>query len=137
MKRFFTAALSAFLFTILFSWIFYEPRTQSEDNVYHFGFSEIFNIIIIYVGPVYFLAGIPLSIFIDKLVPKLNKNKKLGQYFWGLGLYSLAGIMVGIIFLIIFQKILLPFLICCFVASNIYYHLLLLVSKFNKNVVLT
>ncbi len=131
MKRLLTAALSAFLFTILFSWIFYEP--QIEPGVYHFGFSETFNILIIYVLPIYFLAGIPLSFFIDKLVPKLNKGTKLGHYFWGLGLYSLAGLIIGIIFLFIFQKIMLPFLICCVVASSVYYHLLLLVSQFNKN----
>jgi hypothetical protein len=76
MKRLLTALLSAVLFATIFSWISYVPSSQREPNVYYFGFSETFAFVIIYAGPVYFLVGLPLSIFIDKLVRKFYRKSK-------------------------------------------------------------
>ena len=134
MKRFITAALSAVLFAAIISWFFFVPSSQRELNVYYSDFLEMFTLAIIYAGPVFFLVGLPLSIFIDKLVAKFNKSLKWTRYFFGLGLYSLAGILFGVVFLSIlnpniYLEDVIPFSICCFIASNIYYHLLLAVSK--------
>ena len=98
MKRFLTAALSAILFATIFSWFFFVPSSQREPNVYYSGFSETFTLVIIYAGPVFFLVGLPLSIFIDKLVAKFNKSLRWARYFFGLGLYSLAGILLVLLF---------------------------------------
>ena len=135
MKRFLTAALSA-IFATIFSWFFFVPNSQREPNVYYSGFSETFTLAIIYAGPVFFLVGLPFSIIIDKLVGKFNESLKWTRYFFGLGSYSLAGILFGVVFISIlnpniYLEDVISFSICCFIASNIYYHLLLSVSKIN------
>ncbi len=133
-KRLLTVILSVILFATIFSWFFFVPSSQREPNVYYFGFFETFTFVIIYAGPVYLLAGLPLSIFIDKSVAKIQRTSKWKCYFFGLGLYSIAGALVGVILLILLNQNanlfdIIPFSICCLLASNIYYHLLLLVSK--------
>ena len=85
----------------------------------------------------YFLVGLPLSIYIDKLIDGSKRKTKWAKYFVGLGLYSLVGILVGVIFLIIlsqntYQLEVISFSIHGIVASNIYFHLSLLLSKINK-----
>lgn len=137
MKRFLIILLSSILFATLYSWISYVPSSQREPNVYYFGFFETFAFVIIYAGPVYFLVGLPISIMIDKLVGNFNRNSKWVIYFIQLGLYSLAGILVGFIYLLVsFRGIYLAevisFSILGFVASNLYFHFLLLVSKMQK-----
>jgi len=138
MKRFLTTALSVVLFATIYSWISYVPISQRESNVYYFGFFEVFIFVVIYAGPIYFLVGLPLSIFIDKLIKKFNRRAKLARYFIGLGLYSLVGILVGLVFLIIASQDLnrmdvTSFSIYGFIASNFYFHLSLLLSKIIKN----
>ena len=139
MKRFLTVVLSVVLFATIYSWFFYVPSSQREPNVYYFGFSETFIFVIIYAGPVYFLVGLPLSIFIDKLIGKTKRNSKWAMYFVGLGLYSLVGTLVGFILLIIFsqniniyQLEVISYSICGFIAANFYFHLSLLISKINN-----
>ncbi|QGH35513.1 hypothetical protein GI584_16290 [Gracilibacillus salitolerans] len=137
MTKFLTAALSVIIFATIFSWISYVPSSQREPNVYYFGFLETFAFVIIYAGPVYFLIGLPLSIFIDKLIKNSTGKTKWQKYFVGLGLYSLVGTLVGVIFLIIFsqniyQLEVISFSIYGIVASNIYFHVSLLISKINK-----
>jgi len=94
MKRLLTVVLSVVFFATIFSWVSYVPSSQREPNVYYFGFLETFTFVIIYAGPIYFLAGLPLSIVIDKLMDKSNRKSKWAKYFVGLGLYSLFGILV-------------------------------------------
>ncbi|MGY4793831.1 hypothetical protein ACVNNN_02420 [Lysinibacillus fusiformis] len=136
MKRFLTGVLSTILFAAIFSWFSFVPNSQREPNAYYSSFSETFSLVIIYAGPVFFLVGLPLSIFIDKLVANFNKSLKWTGYLFGLVLYSLAGILFGVVFLSILNQDIyledvIPFSICCFIASNIYYHILLSVSKIN------
>ncbi len=137
MKRLITAVLSIILFAGLFSWISYVPISQREFNVYYFGFLETFIFVIIYAGPIYFIAGIPLSIFIDKLIKKLNRKSKWGKYIAGLGLYSVFGILVGVILILFSQSWTMYFEVFYislygFIASIIYYHVLLLISTVSK-----
>ena len=138
MKRFLTALISVVLFATIFSWISYTPSSQREHNAYYSGFFEIFILVFFYAGPVYLLAGLPLSFFIDKLIGKTKSNSNLTRYFIGLGLYSFVGTLVGLIFIILFtqnvyrlSEIILHS-ISGFIASNIYYHLSLLISKINN-----
>lgn len=134
MRRVVTALLSTILFAIIYSWMFYVPSSQREPNVYYFGFFETSIFVIIYTAPVYFLVGILVSILIDKLVGNVDRNSKWKLYFIQLGLYSLAGILVGFIYLIIFSDSIYLvevsyFSLFGFAASNLYFHLLLLVRK--------
>ncbi|WP_251403050.1 hypothetical protein, partial [Ureibacillus chungkukjangi] len=65
---------------------------------------------------------------IDNLAGRFIITSKLLRYFISLGIYSLTGIVIGAILLIIVnQNIYFPFLICCFFASNIYLLIFLLV----------
>ncbi|WP_066074648.1 hypothetical protein [Neobacillus soli] len=137
MKRLLTVALSVVLFATIFSWVSYVPSSQRESNAYYFGFLETFILVIIYAGPVYFLVGLPLSIFIDKLIEKSNRKSKWAKYFFGLGLYSLIGTLIGVIFPIIFgqnifQQEVISLSIYGIAASNFYFHLSLLIPKIIK-----
>src|SRR5699024_11453040 len=134
MNSFLIVIFSVVLFATVYSWVSYVPISQREPNVYYFGFFETFIFVIIYAGPIYFLAGLPLSVFIDKLIGRFNEKPKLVRYFIGLGLYSLVGTLVGLIFLIIASQNLyrmefISFSIYVFVASNFYFHFWLLISK--------
>jgi len=135
MKRFLTVVLSIIIFATIFSWVSYVPSSQREPNVYYFGYSETFILGVIYSAPAYFLVGLPLSIFIDKLIEGSKRQTKWGKYFVGLGLYSLVGILVGFIFLFIFFGQAVPnsyHSLGGIIASNIYFHLSLLISKINE-----
>ncbi|WP_438317071.1 hypothetical protein [Sporosarcina sp. FA9] len=137
MKRFLIAVLSIVLFATLLAWVSYTPSVQREPNVYYFGFLETSFFVVIYAGPVYFLAGIPLSVLIDKLIGKTKSNSRWTRYFVGLGLYSSIGAFVGFIFPILLTEnidwrgIISYSLYGC-IAANFYYHVLLLVSKINE-----
>ncbi len=137
MKRFLIAVLSIVLFATLLACVSYTPSVQREPNVYYFRFLETFFLVVIYAGPVYFLAGIPLSIIIDELIGKTKSNSRWTRYFFGLGLYSLVGAFVGFIFPILLTENIdwrgiIPYSIYGCIAANFYYHVLLLVSKINK-----
>ncbi|MDX8046260.1 hypothetical protein SH601_09675 [Gracilibacillus sp. S3-1-1] len=139
MAKFLTVVLSVIIFATVFSWISYVPSSQREPNVYYFVFLETFAFVVIYTGPVYFLVGLPLSIFIDKLIKKSTEKTRCPKYFIGLGLYSLVGSLVGVIFLVVFiqniyQVEVILFSIYGIVASNIYFHVSLLISKINKKI---
>lgn len=140
MKRLLTVVLSVVLFASIYSWFSYVPSSQREPNVYYFGFFETFMFVVIYAGPVYFLVGLPLSIYIDNLIAKTNSNSNWARYFVGLGLYSFTGTLVGIIVLLIFSQSMdvyqldvISFSIYGLIASNFYYHLSLLILKINNN----
>src|SRR5690625_664983 len=96
-KRLLTAAFSAILYTIVFSWFFFVPDSQRDPDVYYHSFLNIFIHMIIGVVPVFFLIGLPLSIFIDKVTEKFNTNSKWARYFVRLGLYSLTGLLSGVV----------------------------------------
>lgn len=136
-KRFLTTVVSATLFAIIFSWFLLVPVDQREPNVYYSSFLESFFITIILVIPVFILVGLPLSILIDKFVKKFIKNLNWASYLVGLGLYSLVSLLFGVVIMNLFNKSIflgdvIPLPIGCFVASTIYYHLLLLVTKISR-----
>lgn len=137
MKRFLAALLSTILFATIFSWVSYVPSSQQEPNVYYFGFFEISVFVIIYTAPVYFLVGLPISILIDKLVVNVARDSKWTLYFIQLGLYSLAGVLVGFLYLLVFSGSIylegfISFSIYAIVASNLYFHMFLLVQKLSR-----
>ncbi|MYL60102.1 hypothetical protein GLW20_21545 [Virgibacillus halodenitrificans] len=134
MKRLLTTILAIIIFATLLSAISYVPSSQREPNVYYFGFLETFLIVVIYSGPVYFLVGLPASIFIDKLARRLGKHYGWKKYFIQLGLYSLAGVLAGFVFSLFYggtisSEEVLPLSILGVAAAIIYFHVSLLVSK--------
>ncbi|WP_047979536.1 hypothetical protein [Ornithinibacillus contaminans] len=139
MRKLLSAALSTILFAIIISWIFHTPRSQQNPNDDFFGFSVLVNVILLYTGPVYFLAGIPISILIEKLVHRNYNYSRLGRYFIQLGLYSFFGVLVSSLSLIVSFSLNfnlsdhLSLSLYGILASTIYFHLLLLLNTVNKN----
>lgn len=138
-KRFLVMALAIILFAVGFSWISYTPSSQREPNTYYSGFFETFFLVIIYAGPLYLFAGTPLSILIDKLIRKFDRKSKWEKYLFGLGMYSLAGGVVGILFVMIGGTIGWNQLMFCsivgLIASNLYFHLSLLSKNNNDSII--
>ncbi|WP_201777914.1 hypothetical protein [Ornithinibacillus contaminans] len=137
MRRFLTVLLAIIVLAAFLSWILYVPHSQRYPNGYYFGFFETIIIVIIYATPIY-IAGLPISIGIDRLLAKINNSSRLLRYVLGLSLYSLAGLLVSVILLILFDQNIytleiVPFALCCVVASNLYYHLFMLVSRIKRN----
>lgn len=138
MERIITASLSVLLFTTIYSLIAYTPDSYREANVLYFGFFDIFLFVIIYAGPVYFIAGVPISMLIDNFIEKSIRHSKVAKYLAGLGMYSLSGAFVGIILVFIFNGGLkfnlvdvIPNLIYGLISALIYFHLSLLLLRFN------
>lgn len=138
--RLLTVALSMLLFATIFSWLSYVPTSQREPNVYYFGFIETFIFVIIYSGPVFVLVGLPFSIIMDKLIEKSNRHSSWAKYLFGLGLYAFVGAIVGISYHIIifspnnYNLEVITFAIYGIIASSIYFHLSLLISKIIKKI---
>lgn len=135
MERILTAAISTLLFSIIYSWVTYIPISHQEDNVYYFGFFEIFIFCIIYVGPLSFIAGIPVSILIDNFIEKVKVKSKAIVYLIGLFLYAVAGALIGIILVVLFNGDLnfslidiVPLLSYGIMVAILYFHLSLLIS---------
>lgn len=56
-----TTLVSILVFAILYSWNAYIPHAEREPDTYYFGFWETAIFVILYAGPIYLVAGIPLS----------------------------------------------------------------------------
>ncbi|KAB2336829.1 hypothetical protein F7731_10830 [Cytobacillus depressus] len=140
LERLSTMALAVVLFAVAFSWVSYVPSSQREPNTYYFGFFETFVFVIIYAGSLYLIAGMPLSVLINKLIRKSNGKSKWERYYIGLGMYSLAGAIVGALFIVFSGDIhwngFTLALMWGFAASNLYFHLSLLISKINRGSIL-
>ncbi|SEH50787.1 hypothetical protein SAMN05192559_101892 [Halobacillus karajensis] len=131
MNRFLTAVFSSICFATLLAVVSYVPSTQREPNIYYFSFLETFIFVILYAGSVFILAGIPLSILIDKLVGRYRNLSKWALYLVKLGAYSFTGVVVGLLyFIMVFQnfKGVISFSLYGCLASNVYFHFLLLLT---------
>ncbi|SFQ40054.1 hypothetical protein [Salibacterium halotolerans] len=133
MKKLSVAAGSSLIFAAIFaaigSWLSYVPNSQREPDIYYPTFFDEFRFALIFAGPVFFLIGIPLSIIIDRK----GRSKPL-RYFVLLGLYSVVGLLIGTFYYVMFFTALYPsagilFAILGFFASNLYFHLLLGITK--------
>lgn len=138
MKRFITTLLSTVLFAVLYAGIFYVPSSERVPTVYYFGFWETFVFVVIYAVPFYLIGSIPISIFLDRCIEQIKNKSKRSPYFIGLGIYGLAGSGVGLLSLILFYDGLdiwglLTLAFIGIIASMIYYHLSLFISKINDD----
>ncbi|MEH6937532.1 hypothetical protein V7056_06690 [Bacillus sp. JJ664] len=136
LKRIIVASVAAIIFSLIFSFLDYVPVSQRINGTYYFGFFETFIIILIYSSPIYFVAGIPLSIGIEYWHQKYSFNSKYTSYIVKVGMYSIVGMIVGALFYILISqgvsKILysqvFEYILLGLIASNVFYHLLLLMN---------
>lgn len=129
-KRIGLTALSTAIFALLLASFSFVPASQREADTYYFGFFEVFLFAVLYAGPVYFLAGIPISFLIDKKMKMLGGTSNWKRYVLHLAFYSIAGALAGIIFLVLLSlnsqphaEELAGFALFGAAASNIYFHL--------------
>ncbi|MFS1515867.1 hypothetical protein V1503_04995 [Bacillus sp. SCS-151] len=90
------------------------------------------NLLIVYI-PMYIIAGIPSSLLIEKIYRNKNFSSTIKKYLMVLGLYILAGGLIGNIFFILtsmgnITKYLF-LVILCIISSLVFYHISLLIGK--------
>src|SRR5690625_3345078 len=98
-RRLLIVALSVIVFAIIFHWLMYITNPSELPKEYYFSFYESFFFSLFFVGPVYLILGLPVSIVIDLFIAKLTNYSRWLYYLYGLLSYSIAGILVGFIFL--------------------------------------
>ncbi|WP_376869625.1 hypothetical protein [Bhargavaea changchunensis] len=59
--RFIAAIASSVILTALLSSLLYTPKDELEHGVYHFGWTELFIINVMYIAPIYLTLGIGVS----------------------------------------------------------------------------
>jgi hypothetical protein len=125
-KRIVVALTSSFIFSLFFSLISNTPESQRSPDTYYFGLA------IIYVTPIYFLIGIPISLVIDNWL-----KQKRNSYLLRLGLYSISSLIPSIIFIVLLNSgsglpplegILINWLLSL-IASNLFLHILIILEK--------
>ncbi|MFP9128905.1 hypothetical protein [Niallia sp. BSM11] len=140
MYRFLTAALSVIIFGLFYAWFSYVPVANQNEDVLYFSFFDIFLFFFLIAGPIYFIAAVPTSIFLDNLLLRVTSTSKMLNYCIGIGLYSIAGAILGFFYVIIYNennnKFVLreeyPYIVCCLAAALLYYHLSLLLTPILK-----
>lgn len=127
------ALTSSFAFSMFFALISYTPESQRRPDTYYFEVWETFFLGIIYVTPIYFLIGIPISLVVDHLLKHKTKI-----YLIRVGLYSISSLLPSLILLILFSSgsgshsltgFLLNWLISLF-AANLFLHILIVLEIF-------
>jgi len=130
LKLFATAFLSSLLFGILFG-IFIIIENYYEISAYD-NMVGGFTIGSLFSFPFYLTVGILFSYLIFWITSKVNPNK---PYIFGLLMYSLLGLIVGVVLLPrgTFGILnILYFLGLGLLATNIFYHVLLLINVVAK-----
>ncbi|USK62372.1 hypothetical protein [Peribacillus asahii] len=124
-----TAVLSSVIVSFLSSWYQYAFQTkQHQDALSSFYDDLVYGLI--YLTIIYVIIGIPIATFIDR--------SKSSTYLSKLILFSLSGVLVGVLVsvLLVFEGF--PFLITPyfsilgFVCSNVFLHIYIILTK-NRN----
>ncbi|MFA1511877.1 hypothetical protein ACDN41_21860 [Priestia aryabhattai] len=131
-----TSLLSTAIFSAVYGIISLTPESEKEPNIYYFSFTDTFVFTFMYTLPVYIVIGIICSYLIDMLAHNRHTRK---MYLSKLLMYSLAGIVPGLAFYFLFEGIQLDYQLLFYffalgiLASNTFYHVLLLINKvFNR-----
>ena len=85
--------VSALTLSLMYTYI--SQLNQNTDLAWYYPIESTFLMGFILLILIYFLIGIPLSLFIDMYIPKRNYSRKL------LFTYSLFGVLLCILFLLI------------------------------------
>lgn len=126
-------SLHHLLFRCFLHFFSYTPESKRSPDTYYFEVWETFIFGIIYVTPIYFLLGIPISIIIDNLLKRRTKS-----YLLRVVLYSFSSLIPFLILIFLFSSdfgahtlsgILLNWLLSLF-AGNLFLHILIVLEKF-------
>lgn len=100
-KKMLSALVSAFLLSLTLALLNYTPVS---DRLAHHGYESFTGLLIIYLlfaTPVFLLGSIPVSYLIDRLNQKMTGQQR---YVKNLAFYMIAGLMVGLLFLVIISE---------------------------------
>lgn len=78
MVRLIAAIASSIILTALLSSLIYTPIDEVEPGVYHFRWTELFIINVMYIAPIYLTLGIGVSWTVDQYIR--GKFRKLQAY---------------------------------------------------------
>ncbi|MDV2582897.1 hypothetical protein [Alkalibacillus haloalkaliphilus] len=125
--RFLSAVLSAFMVAFIYVLVAFISN-PADDPI----FFELFVITLLITGLIYLIAGIPISIYIDRSIKKLRTSWQ--RYIAGVCSYSIAGAFIGALVHILFgQEVelnaIMGMALYGTVAANIYYHVQLWMKK--------
>ncbi|MBA4533217.1 hypothetical protein [Brevibacillus halotolerans] len=98
LHRIFAGGVTAMLFCLVVAVAEYTPMIARKPNTYYFPFVTLLIIYLMYSIPIFLLIGIPCTILIDFITNRMGISNKSKLYFVHLGLYSLAGISIALIF---------------------------------------
>ncbi|MCR8984676.1 hypothetical protein NW801_06205 [Brevibacillus laterosporus] len=98
LHRIFAGVVTAILFCLVVAVSEYTPMIAREPNTYYFPFITLVIIYLVYSIPIFLLIGIPCTILIDLITNRMGISNKSKLYFVHLGLYSLAGISIALVF---------------------------------------
>ncbi|MDF9410594.1 hypothetical protein E1B06_02500 [Brevibacillus laterosporus] len=98
LHRIFAGVITAMLFCLVVAVAEYTPMIVRKPNTYYFPFITLVIIYLVYSIPIFLLIGIPCTILIDFITNRMGISNKSKLYFVHLGLYSLAGISIALIF---------------------------------------
>ncbi|MDX8363529.1 hypothetical protein SLH48_22435 [Cytobacillus sp. IB215316] len=121
-QKFVVGIISSICLSLLLAILTYTPTSE--------------NLLILYLNytiPMYIIAGIPSSLLIEKIYRNKNFSSTIKKYLMVLGLYILAGGLIGNIFFILtsmgnITKYLF-LVILCIISSLVFYHISLLIGK--------
>ena len=132
--KFITAVCATFVFAILYSWYMYVPQAEREASTYYFGFWEVIIFVVIYAGPIYLIAGIPLSYGGDKILQRFGHAAAWVRWSLGILVYACLGalaalITIPILFTVPIYSEILWFVAMGSIAATVFYLIQLLLQR--------
>lgn len=133
-----SALLTSLCLCLLLAFMEYTPGHERDEHTYYFTFFSLVNIYAIYAVPITIVAGIPLSLLIESIDKKIFIRSKVKRYFMQVGLFTLAGITVALIFLLtnsgnVLHRVFdLDRYLIFIIPSLLFYHISLVIRFINK-----
>jgi hypothetical protein len=133
-----SALLTSLCLCLLLVFMEYTPGHERDEHTYYFTFSSLLMIYLIYAVPITIVAGIPLSLLIESIDKKIFIRSKVKRYFMQVGLFTLAGITVALIFLLmnsgnVLHRVFdLDRYLIFIIPSLLFYHISLVIRFINR-----
>ena len=134
-----SALITSFFICMLLAYMEYTPMNERSGDTYYFSYFSLVTIYLFYAVPITFFLGIPFSFLIEFISGKLFVRSKVKKYFLSICLYSLAGVVTGLLFFMInsgtfFIRVSnLYSLVIFIVPALIFYHISILIRFKKRN----
>ncbi|MDX8362727.1 hypothetical protein [Cytobacillus sp. IB215316] len=133
LQKFLVSVFSAIVISLILAIYSYTPQLERLSNSSYASFSGLVSLYLIYITPLLIIIGVPVSIIIEKINEIKLIRSTVDNYFYNIGLYTLAGGIVGnMLFLFISVNDMinyLPLIFFCLFSSIVFYHISLFIRK--------